>query len=446
MIRFMICSDESESDKTVIPSSCLLFIATTDSMISILSYLSMANICRLDTAVTNTPLRVIWLSILRGKNHRTIDKHYHNNKSIRWFVERGIRPEYLKTSKVDWRINGGALLGMDMSILRYIDSYNSAILDEDILSIAHGCPNLAEIRLHYCLNITDASMVALGRRCRQLIFIDVEECRQITDIGLTAYANACRNVNDGFNLLGRENGSVLRRITGINISGLGRGCPTLCSMNLSGCIDVTDIGISALAGSCPLLTDINFSFCSKITDTGILAVVEGCPLLSVIYLRCCDKITDIGISALAHGCPLLTDINLRKCSSISDMAISSLAQGCPLLSKIDLSLCFNITDVGISTIGQNCKLLRSFNSSRCSITDIGISALAHGCPLLTDINVSDSSITDIGLSALLNCCPLLSCITLDNCNKIFPDLVVLGGDYPLIKISHEFHACRRDLR
>ena len=155
-------------------------------------------------------------------------------------------------------------------------------------------------------------MVALGRRCRQLIFIDVGGCHRITDIGLTAYANACRNVNDGFNLLGRENGSVLRTITGINISGLGRGCPTLCSMNLSGCIDVTDIGISALVGSCPLLTDIKFSFCSKITDTGILAVVEGCPLLSVIYLRCCDKITDIGISALAHGCPLLTFLHINE--------------------------------------------------------------------------------------------------------------------------------------
>ena len=148
MIRFMICSDESESDKTVIPSSCLLFIATTDSMISILSYLSMGNICRLDTAVTNTPLRVIWLSILRGKNHRTIDNHPHNHESIRWFVERGIRPEYLKTGHDTWRINVGTLLGMDMSILRNIDYYCSSILDEDILSIAHGCPNLEIGRAH----------------------------------------------------------------------------------------------------------------------------------------------------------------------------------------------------------------------------------------------------------------------------------------------------------
>ena len=39
-----------------------LFKASNDCMISILSYLSMKNICQLDIAVTNTAARVIWLS------------------------------------------------------------------------------------------------------------------------------------------------------------------------------------------------------------------------------------------------------------------------------------------------------------------------------------------------------------------------------------------------
>ena len=38
-----------------LPSSCfLLFNASIDSMISILNYLSMENICRVDAAVKNT--------------------------------------------------------------------------------------------------------------------------------------------------------------------------------------------------------------------------------------------------------------------------------------------------------------------------------------------------------------------------------------------------------
>ena len=65
ILRLTPASGESQSDEVILPSHCLLFRASTDSMISILSYLSVVNICRLDTAVTNRAIRVIWLSVLQ---------------------------------------------------------------------------------------------------------------------------------------------------------------------------------------------------------------------------------------------------------------------------------------------------------------------------------------------------------------------------------------------
>ena len=121
MLPLTPASGESQSDEVILPSHCLLFRASTDSMISILSYLSMANICRLDTAVTNRAIRVIWLSVLRGSSHRTINNHKHSHESIRWLVERDISPEYLETSEresIAKRINGGSLLGLDVSSLQ----------------------------------------------------------------------------------------------------------------------------------------------------------------------------------------------------------------------------------------------------------------------------------------------------------------------------------------
>ena len=216
MLRLMTASDQSQADNAILPSYCLLFKTTTDSITSILSYMSMVNICRLDTAVTNTASRAIWLSILRGTSHHSINNHKHSHGSIRWLVERDISPEYLETNGkecIACKINGDALLGLDVSSLRIVSLCQCNIRDKDVLRIAGGCPSLTDIRLGNCHDITDASMIALARCCRQLIFIDIGGCSNITDRGLTAYADACRNVSNTRNLLERGEGSGLRKIS-----------------------------------------------------------------------------------------------------------------------------------------------------------------------------------------------------------------------------------------
>ena len=173
MLRLMTASDQSQSDEALLPSCCLFFTASTDSMVSILSYLTMVNMCRLDIAATNTASRIMWLSVLRGMNHRAIDNHKHSHESIRWFVERGINPQYLEISdsmlersdsvgSIASRINGSTFLGLNMSLLRNISLCRSKIGDEEVLLLAHGCPNLIEIGLDSCCDITDASMIAIG--------------------------------------------------------------------------------------------------------------------------------------------------------------------------------------------------------------------------------------------------------------------------------------------
>ena len=181
MLRFMTASDQLQSYEDLFPAYCLLFRASTDSIMSILSYLSMTNICRLDAVVTNTSSRIIWLSVSRGTNHRTINNHKHSHGSKRWLVEWGISPEYLETN--DTRLipeekDRGTLLGLDISSPRNISLRRYKIGDEVVLSIAHGSPNLEEIKLTACYDITDACMIALGKCC-QLIFIDIERCNNI---------------------------------------------------------------------------------------------------------------------------------------------------------------------------------------------------------------------------------------------------------------------------
>ena len=96
----------------------------------------MVNICRLDDAVTNSVLRVMWLRILRGTNHRTISNHVHSHGSIRWLVERGIRPEHLETNRTECiakEIDRGTLLGLDISSLRNISLCQTQIKSKNII-------------------------------------------------------------------------------------------------------------------------------------------------------------------------------------------------------------------------------------------------------------------------------------------------------------------------
>ena len=350
MIRFALGSDKSQSDEAILLSYCPLFRASADLMASILSYLSMANICRFDTAVTNRVTRVIWLSLLRGTNHHSINNHKHSHESIRWLVERGISPEYLETSDrrcVARSINRDTILGLDMSSLRTLSVYQCQIRDEDILSIAHGCPNLTGIILGFCCDLTDVSILALARCCVQLTFIDAVGSSSMVDKGLAAYADAYYSVIDAVNLPEIGNVSDLKRIS------------------LRYCKGITDIGISALSRSCPLLSDVGFFDCSNITDIGISALAESCPLLSSIKISSCGNITDIGISVLGKAYPLLSYINLSYSKKISDMAISDLARSCPLIIRVDMAYCQNITAIGVSALGEGCPLLRDIKISDC---------------------------------------------------------------------------------
>ena len=445
LLEIMRATDES-SDRSV------LFRASTDLMISILSYLDIRSISQVDIAVSNDAERIIWLASLSMNNLVALNKYEHCKESMMWVAQRGIRLESLKVKDMRWqetdRINGGTLLGIIISSLRCIDLRESSIVDEDILWMARGCPCLAEICLSGCDGVTNASLIALGKFSRQLISMDIGYCQNITDEGFEGFADGCldrRNVNvhnghdtiyseqkknmsnsgasapaRSSSLLQNVNLSACEKITDMGISALGRSCPHLSSINLHNCEQITDLGISALAYSCPHLIKINISYCKEITDMGISALGRSCPHLSNINLNNCEEITDTGISALAQSCPHLSSFNISSCPEITDIGLSALAHSCPYLSIISLSECEEITDIGISALGRSCPHLSRINISHSyQITDIGLSALAQSCPHLSRIYLLGcDQITDAGLSVLAHNCHHLTRIHLSSCRQI----------------------------
>ena len=84
----MIAGHRLKINEAALPHSSddgsILFKTSTDSMMSILSYLNIKSICRIDMAVTNTAGRMAWLISLRMTSHRSISEHKHGHESIRW--------------------------------------------------------------------------------------------------------------------------------------------------------------------------------------------------------------------------------------------------------------------------------------------------------------------------------------------------------------------------
>ena len=128
-----LCSSSDSDDRS------LLFKVCHDSMKSILSYLGIGSICRIDISVSNTTDRIVWLAILSANNLATFNEYEHCEDSIRWLEKRGIRLQRLKIKDRKWEITDMGLSG----------------------------PLLTAIDLSHCMQINDVGISAISLICMQ---------------------------------------------------------------------------------------------------------------------------------------------------------------------------------------------------------------------------------------------------------------------------------------
>ena len=403
-------------------------------MARILSYLRIRNIFCLDIAITNTPERLAWLSILSASHVYAIDKLRHCNKSIRWLVSRDISPRslvilssrYGDSNKIKLNdLNPSSLLRIS---LPYCD-----LKGEDLLSLAHGCPNLLEISLERCKGVKNESVVAFGKLCTNMKNINISRCKNVNDIGVMAIAQNCSQ-------LSIINISWCKKITDISLLAIARNCPLLSIINISWCEKITDTGLSAIAQNCPKLMRIDFSWCEKITDVSLSAIAENCPLLNSIDISSCKKITNVSLVALAQNCPELHSVDLSWCVNVTSTGLLTLTQNLPQLNNISVSGCKWLTNSDVLTIGRNCNHLRTIDLSHLNITDDGVVGIAVNCPYLYSINLDhDYGITKVSLIALVEKCPEMEQIKLYNVRGLDEIVRAIRRRYPYLRIDNAVH-------
>ncbi|MBA0807004.1 hypothetical protein Gohar_022836, partial [Gossypium harknessii] len=220
--------------------------------------------------------------------------------------------------------------------------------------------------LRKCAFLSDNGLVSFAKAAGSLESLELEECHRVTQFGFFGSLINC--------------GAKFKAISLVNCLGikdLNVGlpplppCESLRSLSIRNCPGFGDASLAALGKLCPQLQNVELSGLHGITDVGFLPLLESC---------------EAG----------LVKVNLSGCPNLGDKVVCKMADlhGWTL-EMLNLDGC-KISDAGLVAIAENCQLLSDLDVSKCTITDSGIAALARsnlinlqilsvsGCNLVSD--------------------------------------------------------------
>ncbi|XP_045830519.1 EIN3-binding F-box protein 1-like [Trifolium pratense] len=265
-----------------------------------------------------------------------------------------------------------------------------------VMGVAQGLQNLVSLTITSCLGVTDASMEAIGKGCPNLKQMYLRRCCFVSDSGLVAFAKAAGSLE---NLQLEE----CNRVTQYGIIGALSNFKTkLKSLTLVKCVGVTDIDVEvSMFSPCESLQSITIQNCPGLGSASLAMIGKLCPQLQHVDLTGLNHITDAGLLPLLENCEAgLVNVNLKGCSNLTDNIVSALARlHGGTLKVLNLDGCCYVTDASLVAIADDCLLLDDLDVSKSAITDAGIAVLSDakqlnlrvlslsGCPYVSNKSV-----------------------------------------------------------
>ncbi|KAG6424172.1 hypothetical protein SASPL_114585 [Salvia splendens] len=263
------------------------------------------------------------------------------------------------------------------------------VTDLSIEAVGKGCPNLKHMCVRKCCFVSDNGLVAFAKSTSSLESLQLEECNRITQVGiLTALSSISSKLKSvslvkcmGIKDLSNEFSTLspceslrslsIRSCPGFGSTSLamvGKLCPHLHNLDLSGLCGITDAGLLPLLECCEAgLAKVNLSECSNLSDEVVLALarLHG-TTLELVNLDGCQKITDATLVALADSCPLLNDLDVSKCL-VTDAGVTALSHGVQSnLQVLSLSGCSMVSNKSVPALERMGKMLVGLNIQHCN--------------------------------------------------------------------------------
>ncbi|QCD80692.1 EIN3-binding F-box protein [Vigna unguiculata] len=286
-----------------------------------------------------------------------------------------------------------------------------------VMGAAQGLQKLVSLTVTSCRGVTDKSIEAIGKGCINLKQMYLRRCCFVTDSGLVAFAKAAVSLES----LQLEECNRFTQ-SGIIVA-LSNIKTKLRSLTLVKCSGVKDIDMEvSMLSPCESLRSLAIQKCPGFGSSSLAMIGKLCPQLRHLNLTGLYGITDAGLLPLLENCEAgLVNVNLAGCWNLTDNIVSALARlHGGTLEVLNLDGCMKITDASLITIANNCLVLNDLDVSKCAITDAGIAVLSRASLLSLQV-LSLSGCSDVSNK----CLPFLTILgqsliglNIQNCNSI----------------------------
>ncbi|CAI5723410.1 unnamed protein product [Hyaloperonospora brassicae] len=211
-------------------------------------------------------------------------------------------------------------------------------LDDASLASLKCMKQLRKLKLNQLERVSDAFFVSLAQSLPELEEVSLARCSQLTDTAVKGILNACRGlkvldvsdlhrITDGCFEPVREHGHALRRVsmrcclelTDAAFQHIALGAQAyLETLEMSSVSQATDATMTALLEHCASsLTTLDISFCRNISEDALGVLTDGADNLGSLVLWGCTQITARYLTChsrdnlIVTGHPLLTGLSVR---------------------------------------------------------------------------------------------------------------------------------------
>ena len=285
-----------------------------------------------------------------------------------------------------------------------------------VMANGRALQKLASLTIGSCRGITDAAIVAIGKGCPNVRNFHLSKCAFLSDNGLVSLTKAAPSIES----LQLEE---CHRFTQFGFFGILFNCGAkLKALNVVSCYGIKDLNLALPAGSPCSITSLSIRDCPGFGNANLAVLGRLCPRLKHVELSGLAGITDAGFLPLLESSEAgLVKVNLSGCLNLTDIVVISLANSHGwTLEVLNLDGCRNITDASLKAIAVNCPLLSDLDVSKCAITDAGVAALARGKQLNLEILSLSccSSVSEKSLPALRKLGNSLIGLNIRHCSAI----------------------------
>jgi len=238
-----------------------------------------------------------------------------------------------------------------------------------------GLQKLKSVAIISCPGLTDLGLACIAKCCPGLKQVHLRRCGQVSDAGVKAFFEAA-TLLESLQLEECNSITLNSVLSSLIVCG-----PKFKSLSLVKCLGIKDIitppGMVQIP-SCASLRCLTVRNCPGFSDASMVMVGKICPMLESIELSGLGEVSDHGLLPLINTCAgRLVNVNLCKNANLTDLAAISLVKANGnTLKLLNLDGCKKVTDKTVMEIVERCVVLEELDLSRSMVSDFGVAALA----------------------------------------------------------------------